>query len=462
MNRDFFRKYLDIISEAPEMSAREADMQRRMGATRAAATNVAPGTSQTTTGPAGTMTVSNSGSATINPTRPAPLAQPANTNAQPGANMQQQRQPQQPPQQQQPQQAMNQTTNIQPRGPVTTTAQQPNALPRPGEASSYVGGLVDATAKYPDTSKSIPNGQSKTVNNPMTDFEESADHELNEILRLSGKQKQTTNENESLQKFYSILNESTDTEDFLLNDSFDIELNEHFVIETGIVGFTDDGIIIEADETLLGLLEVNNILCEDETTDQVEEGKPGLWDNIHAKRKRIKSGSGERMREPGSKGAPTAQNFKDAAKEGVEDSGQRARDAFADLESGGKAASDLELEKFRERVRQGEAGKPTKLKDMNPIDRAQWEKEKSQKGIQNEAEYQGRKVPLGKPMAGDVKKSKVYVRKPNGKVVKVNFGDKNMKIKKSNPNRRKSFRARHRCENPGPRWKARYWSCRAW
>lgn len=80
----------------------------------------------------------------------------------------------------------------------------------------------------------------------------------------------------------------------------------------------------------------------------------------------------------------------------------------------------------------------------------------------NEAEYQGRNVPLGKPMAGDVKKSKVYVRKPNGKVVKVNFGDKNMRIKKSNPNRRKSFRARHRCENPGPRWKARYWSCRSW
>lgn len=79
-----------------------------------------------------------------------------------------------------------------------------------------------------------------------------------------------------------------------------------------------------------------------------------------------------------------------------------------------------------------------------------------------EAEYQGRKVPLGKPMKGDVKKSKVYVKKPNGKVVKVNFGDKNMRIKKSIPGRRKSFRARHNCDNPGPRWKARYWSCRAW
>ena len=80
----------------------------------------------------------------------------------------------------------------------------------------------------------------------------------------------------------------------------------------------------------------------------------------------------------------------------------------------------------------------------------------------SEAEYRGRKVPLGKPMKGDVKKSKVYVKGPKGNVVKVNFGDPNMKIKKSNPKRRKSFRARHNCDNPGPRWKARYWSCRAW
>lgn len=83
-------------------------------------------------------------------------------------------------------------------------------------------------------------------------------------------------------------------------------------------------------------------------------------------------------------------------------------------------------------------------------------------GDLDEAKYQGREVPLGKPMAGDVKKSKVYVRGPKGNVVKVNFGDKNMRIKKNIPGRRKSFRARHNCDNPGPRWKARYWSCRAW
>jgi hypothetical protein len=80
----------------------------------------------------------------------------------------------------------------------------------------------------------------------------------------------------------------------------------------------------------------------------------------------------------------------------------------------------------------------------------------------DEAEYQGRKVPLGKPMRGDVKKFKVYVKNEKGNVVKVNFGDPDMKIKKSNPARRKSFRARHNCDNPGPRTKARYWSCRKW
>ena len=81
----------------------------------------------------------------------------------------------------------------------------------------------------------------------------------------------------------------------------------------------------------------------------------------------------------------------------------------------------------------------------------------------DEAEYQGRKVALGKPMRGDVKKFKVYVRDPKTKnIKKVNFGDPNMRIKKSNPARRRSFRARHNCSNPGPRTKARYWSCRKW
>ena len=89
-------------------------------------------------------------------------------------------------------------------------------------------------------------------------------------------------------------------------------------------------------------------------------------------------------------------------------------------------------------------------------------------GKLNEAEYQGRKVKLGKPMQGDAKKFKVYVKNPKGNVVKVNFGQGGdakggtMKIRKSNPGARKSFRARHNCDSPGPRHKARYWSCRKW
>ena len=87
-----------------------------------------------------------------------------------------------------------------------------------------------------------------------------------------------------------------------------------------------------------------------------------------------------------------------------------------------------------------------------------------------EAEYRGRKVPLNKPMRGDVKKFKVYVKDPKtGNVKKVNFGHggtsakrKTMRIRKSNPARRRSFRARHNCDNPGPKTKARYWSCRKW
>ena len=89
--------------------------------------------------------------------------------------------------------------------------------------------------------------------------------------------------------------------------------------------------------------------------------------------------------------------------------------------------------------------------------------------ILNEAEYQGHKVQLGKIMQGDVKKFKVYVKNGQGKVVKVNFGfggksakGKRMVIKKNNPARRKSFRARMNCDNPGPRWKPRYWACKSW
>jgi hypothetical protein len=85
-------------------------------------------------------------------------------------------------------------------------------------------------------------------------------------------------------------------------------------------------------------------------------------------------------------------------------------------------------------------------------------------GHLREAEYQGRKVTLGKPFLtpDGPKKRSVYVKNAKGNVVKVNFGQKGVAIKKHLPKHRKSYRARHGCKNPGPRWKANYWSCKAW
>lgn len=127
-----------------------------------------------------------------------------------------------------------------------------------------------------------------------------------------------------------------------INDNFDIELSENFVIETVVVGFTDEGVIVESDESMLEFLDLNGILLE--------------------------------------------------------------------------------------------------------------------------AEYQGKKVTLNKPFftPDGPKKRSVYVKKPNGNVVKVNFGDKEMRIKKSNPARRKSFRARHKCDTAKDKTSARYWSCKFW
>ena len=82
--------------------------------------------------------------------------------------------------------------------------------------------------------------------------------------------------------------------------------------------------------------------------------------------------------------------------------------------------------------------------------------------ITEAAEYQGKKVTLNDPVRGGSKKFYVYVKNDKGNVVKVSFGDPNMEIKRDDPARRKAFRARHNCDNPGPKTKARYWSCRNW
>ena len=82
--------------------------------------------------------------------------------------------------------------------------------------------------------------------------------------------------------------------------------------------------------------------------------------------------------------------------------------------------------------------------------------------VTEKAEYQGRPVELNNPTRGDTKKFKVYVKNDKGNVVKVEYGDPNMEIKRDDPGRRANFRARHNCDNPGPKYKARYWSCKFW
>jgi hypothetical protein len=162
--------------------------------------------------------------------------------------------------------------------------------------------------------------------------------------------------------------------------------------------------------------------------------RESLWANIHAKRKRIAAGSGEKMRKPGEKGAPSPDALR-SAKESIDPNKPINRMIGTDS-----------LTSIYKKSTPGQVIKRV-VRECLGMD---------------EAEYQGRKVALGKPMKGDVKKSKVYVKNEKGNVVKVEFGDPNMTIKKHIPGRRKNFRARHNCDTPGPRTKARYWSCRAW
>jgi hypothetical protein len=111
----------------------------------------------------------------------------------------------------------------------------------------------------------------------------------------------------------------------------------------------------------------------------------------------------------------------------------------------------------RKKKREGKNYKPAKPGDKDRPSKEAWKKAQG-------SEYQGRKVTLNKPFRtpGGPKKFAVYVKNQSGNVVIVRFGDPNMKIKKNIPERRKSFRARHNCSSPGPKWKARYWACKSW
>ena len=183
--------------------------------------------------------------------------------------------------------------------------------------------------------------------------------------------------------------------------------------------------------------------------------RESLWANIHKKRQRIKRGSGEKMRKKGEKGAPTPAQMKRAKGEDIGEKAPDTSDAMKRYKAGKAGFTDI-----------------AHLKAKGLIKRSDGTKKKSPKYEENElnewgevtekAEYDGRPVELNNPTRGDRKKYKVYVRNEKGNVVKVEFGDPNMEIKRDDPGRRASFRARHNCDNPGPQYKARYWSCKFW
>ena len=256
------------------------------------------------------------------------------------------------------------------------------------------------------------------------------------------------------------------SEDFELGDDFGISFSEDFEIATEIVDILEDGVVIALDEHAIELLAAQGLnFLEGELVEDKQKGVDGkaCWKGY--KRMGTKQKGGKtvdncvKMEDHGPENPDAPVNHGEYDREG-----DMAKD---DLRTIDDAAEELySILQADENLPEWVQSKITKAVDYIDTARDYMKAQKYEEGVAendvDEAKYQGREVPLGKKMAGDVKKSKVYVRKPNGNIVKVNFGDKKMRIKKSNPARRKSFRARHNCANPGPRHKARYWSCRSW
>ena len=226
-----------------------------------------------------------------------------------------------------------------------------------------------------------------------------------------------------------------------IGDEFGISFSPDFEISTHVVEVLEDGIVVELDDTALEMLTNEGVrFFEGELVEGVA-GPKSCWKGYR------KTGT-----QPGTgKNAGKRVNDCEKIKEDdeVDESGLQYHTG---VKKHGKDYMTKAAKLMRNGGSQEELGR---LRDKES-------KAYKEDSDIDEAKYQGREVQLGKKMAGDVKKSKVYVKNPQGNVVKVNFGDKKMRIKKSNPARRKSFRARHNCANPGPRHKARYWSCRSW
>jgi hypothetical protein len=250
---------------------------------------------------------------------------------------------------------------------------------------------------------------------------------------------------------------------FQIGDDFGISFSEDHEIATEITDILEDGIVIDLDDAALEMLAAQGaVFLEGELVEEKQKGVDGkaCWKGY--KRMGTKQKGGKtvdncvKMEDHGPEDPDAEHNKGEYDREG-----DMAKD---DLRTIADAAQELySILDADENLPEWVQLKIIKAVDYLDTARDYMKANKYAEDIDmDEAKYRGREVPLGKKMAGDVKKSKVYVRKPNGNIVKVNFGDKKMRIKKSNPKRRKSFRARHNCKNPGPRWKARYWSCRSW
>jgi hypothetical protein len=280
-----------------------------------------------------------------------------------------------------------------------------------------------------------------------------------------------------------------ESESPVAGDTFAINIREECLIESHVVDIMEDGVVIEGDDRLFELLEEYGFTTETIRRYGAVGSSPGMGYTM---------GEADAGTDPTNTKAESDKGYSDASR-GINknpyDPNTPAGRAYIDGQAAYKRhfGESQELALIRSRAGLTETAPyqpetdadhndplaakaaddaavgPMEEDGVDPVNAQgqdaedlQGQATSSVAGAVDEAEYQGREVKLGKPMSGDVKKSKVYVRGPKGNVVKVNFGDPNMRIKKSNPARRKSFRARHNCDNPGPRWKARYWSCRAW
>ena len=269
----------------------------------------------------------------------------------------------------------------------------------------------------------------------------------------------------TLREYIEQVEESYD--DPAIGDYFDLEIaRDETLLETYVVDIVEDGIVIEADDTMMRILTHAGYLNENSNMPPAQDSTSpinGKKDAVSRRKKDARafnfetSADTDLCEESLTSDSPVANAIvrrimsqhpgvlTTHGPERVMQAAQEVADWVGEVdEIGSSDVSGWTRDAIRALA---------ELPDepMDVVDKL------------GEAEYRGRTVPLGKPMRGDVAKSKVYVRDPKtGNVKKVNFGDPNMKIKKSNPARRKSFRARHNCDNPGPRTKARYWSCRAW